>query len=451
MSTMDYNQIDSEKVSDFGEELEGAGEGDLNADFQEIPLYPTDRSLSELKRWFDEGELVVDPEWQRNFVWNRKQSSKLIESFLLNIPVPVVYLAQTEEGTYEVIDGLQRLKSVFEFFDNGFPLSGMDIRTDLNGMRFKDMDTSTQRKLRNSTLRSFELTHGNGSDFHFIVFERLNTGGTKLNEMEIRNCIYRGKLNDLIKELAEDTEFIQCINSKKLPVRMGDRYLVLRFLAFYERTHHRYTKGLKKFLNDFLEAYRNTSQEKISEYRRVFQKCMKASYTIFGGYSFRLKSRKARQSKSISIGEWNPQVNAAVFQAVATSFAKYDLGHLTRNADSIYEAYLDLITTDEQWTAGVEGANQNSDSIKYTFDTWEKQLSIVMEEGFPNDTSRTFSLGLKRELFESGRACSLCGQEIRMLDDAVLDHDVHYWRGGATVPENARLAHRFCNLSRGGR
>lgn len=429
--------------------LDGAEEGDLHADPQEISLERADRSLSELKRWFDEGDLVVDPEWQRNFVWNRKQSSKLVESFLLNIPVPVIYLARTDEDKYEVIDGLQRLKSVFDFLENKYPLSGMDILTDLSGKRFRDLETQFQRKLRNSTLRSFELTHSSGSDIHFVVFERLNTGGTKLNEMEIRNCIYRGKLNDLIKDLAGDAEFVECMNSEALSVRMNDRYLVLRFLAFYERTHLRYTRGLKKFLNEFLDTYRHTSDEKIAEYRSVFSKCIKASITIFGNQGFRLISSNANQSTSV--GEWNPRVNAAVFQAVATSFAKYDIGQLTRTADRIFEEYLDLITTDERWTTAVGGANQNVDNVRYAFETWEKRLTSLMKCSFPNDGHRTFSRGLKREMFESNRTCHICGQDIRILNDAALDHDIHYWRGGQTIPENARLVHRHCNAARGGR
>ena len=449
LMTDDYElePIVDEELGEGG--LEGAEEGDLQADYQDIQLDKADRSLSELKRWFDEGDLIIDPEWQRNFVWNRKQCSKLIESFLLNIPVPVIYLARTENGQYEVVDGLQRLKSVFEYIDNKFQLRGMDIRTDLEGKRFKDLETPIQRLLRNSTLRSFELTHNSGSDLHFVVFERLNTGGTKLNEMEIRNCIYRGELNDLIKELADDPIFVQCVSSKGLKTRMLDRYLVLRFLAFYERTHHKYTRGLKKFLNDFLADFRHPTPQKIEEYRATFQKCMRASRTIFGEQGFRLKTGKSRQSSSV--GEWNSRVNAAVFQAVATSFSKHQLGNLTRNADSIYEAYLDLVTTDETWVTGVGGANQNTDNIKYTCDTWEKQLSMVMEAGLPADGRRTFSKSLKNEMFAQDKACFLCGQEIRLLDDAVLDHETHYWRGGATVPENARLTHRFCNSSRGGR
>lgn len=431
-------------------DIESSEEDELNAGLsQDISLERADRGLSELKRWFDDGDLILDPEWQRNFVWTRKQSSKLIESFLLNIPVPVVYLAKTEEDRYEVIDGLQRLKSVFDFFNNRFSLVSLDVLTHLNGKTFDQLEDTSKRKLRNSTLRSFELAKNSDSDVHFIVFERLNTGGTKLNEMEIRNCIFRGDLNKLLAELASDTDFIACVNTESLSKRMNDRSLILRFLAFHERTHHKYSRGLKKFLNEFFETYRDPSQQKLNEYRQVFRKCMKASVTVFGNQGFRLKSARDGQSKSV--GEWSKPINAAIFQAVATSFARYDLAQITRAADRIYEAYLDLIVTDGKWTDCVRSATGDTSRIEYVFGTWQKRLAEVMEDVLPNDSQRTFSKNLKVEMFNQDRTCSICGQEIRLLDDAVLDHDVHYWRGGKTVPENARLAHRFCNSSRGGR
>ena len=429
--------------------LDGSDEGDLQVELsQSISMEKVDRSLSEFKRWHDDGELIIDPEWQRNFVWNRKQSSKLIESFLLKIPVPVVYLAQKEDGRYEVIDGLQRLKSVFDYFDNRFALTGLDIMGEQNRCYFKELPSELQRTLRNSPLRSFELSSNSSSDIHFVVFERLNSGGTKLNEMEIRNCIYRGSLNDLIKKLADDSDFKKCVNTKALDRRMHDRGLVLRFLAFYEKTHLKCTSGLKRFLNEFLDTYKNPQTQKLTEYERVFQKCMKASVTVFGDKGFRLKSN--RGSGSTSVGEWTNRVNAAVFQAVATSFSSYSLGQVARNADSIYEEYLDLVTSDTKWVDFVQRTTADSTRLKYVFETWARRLAAVMESTPANDSKRVFSRELKREIYEQGRTCSLCAQEIRLFDDAVLDHETHYWRGGRTVPENARLAHRYCNASKGG-
>lgn len=107
---------------DADTDLEGSDEGDLSApSATTASLEKADRSLSEFKRWSDEGDLVLNPEWQSNYVWTIPQASRLIESFLLNIPIPVVYLSTTAEQRYEVIDGLQRLNTVFRFFDNDFP------------------------------------------------------------------------------------------------------------------------------------------------------------------------------------------------------------------------------------------------------------------------------------------------------------------------------------------
>lgn len=244
-------------------------------------MQKADRGLAELKRWYDAGDLILDPEWQRNYVWSTPQASRLIESFLLNIPVPVIYFATTSDDQYEVIDGLQRLASTFRFLDNRLKLSGLSILRHLNGKKFKDLESRDQRKLRNSVLRTFELSKANSSDMHFVVFERLNTGGTRLNEMEIRNCLYRGALNVTIKDLARNADFCKSVNEKTFVNRMKDRSFVLRFLAFYERTHLKCLHGIKKFLNEFLETYRDPPESKLQEYRDTFKHCARAAFTVF--------------------------------------------------------------------------------------------------------------------------------------------------------------------------
>lgn len=441
-----HSDIEKRIEDSHSDEIEGLEEGELNAPLQQkINLDKADRSLSELQRWFTDGDLIIDPEWQRNYVWNRKQASKLIESFLLDIPIPVIYLARTTDNKYEVIDGLQRLKSVFDFLGNEISLSGLDILTDLNGKNYKSLDESMQRKLKNATLRSFELASDTESDIHFVVFERLNTGGTKLNEMEIRNCIYRGRLNNLTKELSGNPDFVMCMDQDSLSRRMRDRAFVLRFLAFYERTHLKYRpQGLKKFLNEFFDTYQDANDSKLNEYREKFGHCMKLSLSVFGKNGFRLKQEPARSSY------WANNVNASVFQAVATSFADYDKGSITRNADSIYEEYVDLITFDRQWVDYVRRATGDAHRIAYVFDTWRGRLKRVMAERVQDDDTRLFSQRLKRQLLGQDDTCSICRQKIRVLEDAALDHEIHYWRGGKTVPENAQLVHRHCNFSKGG-
>lgn len=430
------------------DDLEGGDEGDFNSpDNRKVTLDKADRSLSELHRWYKNGRLIVDPEWQRNYVWDKARASKLIESFLLDIPVPVVYLAKTEDGKYEVIDGLQRLTSIFNYFDNGYSLQRLDIFSELTGKSFKELSESHQHKLEDSVLRSFELSSSSG-DMHFIVFERLNTGGIKLNDMEIRNCLYRGTLNNLIKEIAEKEDFIKAVNQNGIEKRMQDRALALRFLAFYERTHHKCQYGLKRFLNEFLETYKEAPSEKIEEYRKVFDKCMKACITVFGDNAFRLKNEITKPN-SKSAGEWASRPNAAIFQVISTSFANYDLGSITRASDAIYEEYIDLINTDELWVDRVRRATAESTRLHYVFNTWQNRLQNIMNAHEPNDSRRAFSRQLKKEIFENNPTCKLCAQKISLIDDAVLDHDERYWIGGKTIPDNAQLTHRLCNLKKG--
>jgi len=203
----------------------------------------------------------------------------------------VIYLSVNDDGNYEVIDGLQRLTSVFEFFQNEFKLTGLEILSGLNGKPFSELSPEHQSKLEDSTIRTFELAKTAPKDLMFIIFERLNTGGVTLNDMEIRNCLYRGKLNDLLKELATDEDFLTCISQKHIDKRMSDRMLVLRFLAFYQMTYLKAKKGLKSFFNEFTDTYRNPSDEKIKEYRKAFKLAMRASHTVFGDKGFRLKEK----------------------------------------------------------------------------------------------------------------------------------------------------------------
>ena len=452
--TNDQNDHDLTEAADLGEgdadsTPDGADEGDFEVELKApgIIIEKNDRSLSEFQRWYKSGRLIIDPEWQRQYVWENRRASKLIESILIDVPIPVIYLAKNEEGRYEVIDGLQRLTSVFRFFDNEYPLVGLEIVRDLNRKHYRDLPTKHQNKLNDYTLRTFELAEQTPKDLMFLIFERLNTGGIALNDMEIRNSLFRGELNQLIKRLAGDENFINALNQRRLSRRMQDRALVLRFLAFYERTHLKLRSGLKRFLNEFLETYRNPSPAKLKEYEDKFRKAMKAAVTIFGEDAFRL--RREWREGVVATGEWATRPNAAIFQVVSTSFTKYDLGQLTRSADAICEEYLDMVTTDDTWRDYVRRATGETGRIEYVFNTWNERLKSALRSSEPNDGLRLFSKALKRELFDQGRTCALCGQEIKLLNDAVLDHDKHYWRGGKTVPENARLAHRHCNAARG--
>ena len=424
---------------------DGTEEGDLNINIKKdsVVIEKADRSLSEFNRWYQGGRLIIDPEWQRSYIWDPRRASRLIESFLIEIPVPVIYLAKNTEGKYEVIDGVQRLTSLFKYFSGEYSLTGLEMLPHLNKKKFSDLPEQQQNKLQDATLRTFELSPLTSSNLLFIIFERLNTGGIPLNEMEVRNCIYRGTLNNLIKDLARNEEFVSCMNQKDISKRMADRNMVLRFLAFYERHYTKASQGLKQFLNEFFELFRNPPESKLKEFEKQFKKAMRAALTVFGSHGFRLRRNDEKGG-----GEWATRINASVFQVVAVSFTEYDQGQITERADSIFEEFLDLINSDTRWYEAVSRSTGDPTNIQYAFETWNKRLAAVMAGTLPVDKKRIFSKSLKTELFEQGRTCSICGQEIKLINDAALDHEQHYWRGGRTIPNNARLAHRLCNLKR---
>jgi hypothetical protein len=434
-----HEEMESEDVLEGSDE----GESEIDAEKSGIVLEKNDRSLSEFHRWYKERRLILDPEWQRNYVWSDKKASKLVESFLIDIPVPVIYLAKNKDNTYEVIDGLQRLSSAFKFFDGELTLSGLDIRKELNKKTFQSIGKKDQNKLWDVTLRTFELSPATPKELMFVIFERLNTGGTPLNDMEIRNCLFRGNLNRLIKKLAENEDFLTCVNQKNISRRMLDRLLVLRFLAFYERTYMKASKGLKQFFNEFLETYGNVKEDKLKEYESQFNKSMKAAVTVFGNHGFR-----NRKVDFKGAGEWSPRVNASIFQVISVSFCQYDLGQITRSADAIYEEYLDMLASDKNFAECVTKSTGDPDKIGYAFETWFERVKECLKSSEPADKQRCFSKALKEEMFKQSRTCTLCNQEIKLINDAAMDHDKHYWRGGKTVPSNAQLVHRLCNLKK---
>ena len=396
-----------------------------------------DRSLEQFRRWHETGRLIF-PKWQRHYVWNNKDASLLIESFLIDMPVPVVYLAHNDENKYEVIDGQQRLISVIRFFKNKYKLTGLEIRADLKGCEFRGLPADLQEKLYDSTLSSVEFPAETPKTLTFSMFERLNTTGKPLVAQEIRNCIYQGKLNDLIVCLASKTEeFTKCMNQKGLVKRMKDCEYVLRFLAFYQLKYQKARKGMKAFLNEFCEAYQNAPDKKLEEYENQFKKAIKAAFTIWGDRAFRLNLIDPKNA------------NAAAYQVIIVSFTEYDLIQLTSSADSIYEEYVDLLLTDAQWVESVSNHTADYNRMKYAFETWTDRLREATKGSEPNDSRRCFSRALKEDMYrQNNQVCEICEQKIAHIYDAVLDHDTHYWRGGKTVPENARLVHRICNATR---
>ena len=249
----------------------------------DISVSPSDPTLELLAQQIERGDIII-PFYQRKYVWKIEQASRLVESFLMGLPVPQVFLYVNEDDQLEVIDGQQRLMSV-KFFMEGyfggeddrgkrqvFKLKGLSERSEYNGKTFKDLSPRDQRKLRNATLRAINIKQlkpslRNDSVFH--IFERLNTGGTQLKPQEIRNAVYRGKIVEELGRLNETPGWRDLLGISKADKNQKDVELVLRLFSLFDAWSD-YEKPMLKYLNKVMDKERDFKSDRASRFSKRF-------------------------------------------------------------------------------------------------------------------------------------------------------------------------------------
>lgn len=233
-----------------------------------------DLSFNELLDMYKDGELIINPEYQRLFRWSESQQSRFIESLLLEMPIPPIFVIEEEEGTYELIDGLQRVSSYIHFRgehpdyqgedeDSETPrflrLDSCDICDSLNGLEYKDLPTTLQIRLKRNFIRVEVLRKESDARLRYHMFKRLNTGGSKLSDQEVRNCTIRllsPEFNNFLIECSQHTSFKKCISmvSKEKIEQKYDQELVLRFFAI-KNLQERYVHDVGSYLTECMEYF----------------------------------------------------------------------------------------------------------------------------------------------------------------------------------------------------
>lgn len=192
-------QINKEKIDDvisdmiFDDDYDDDSKipYEIPKEVRKITTQAYDKSVADMIRMMEDKDIRLNPEYQRNYVWDNKKASMLIESIILNVPIPVIYVSQEEDDSWVVIDGLQRLNSLKRFFAGKFKLSGLGILSDLNKCDINSLNQKALRMLKNGLLRVIMITHDSNEEIKYDVFMRLNTGSVHLTEQELRNCLYR--------------------------------------------------------------------------------------------------------------------------------------------------------------------------------------------------------------------------------------------------------------------
>ena len=267
-------------------------------------------SIFELKRRYDRGNICLDPDFQRNEVWSTRQKSELIESVVMGIPLPLIYLAETMEGKLVIVDGRQRLTTFFRYLDNEFAINGLKIMTELNSCRFRDLENDVNKSKYAAEIEDFQLViqiikYPTPDRVRFDIFDRVNRGGTPLNNQEMRNALYQGPATRLLNELAESEEFKAATGHSVSPLHMKDKYIILRALSFYlwkkqllKKKNGEivvYRSDIEEFLGYAMEYLNWVDEQSRVELKKLFFRVMERCYARLGEDAFRIPTDSGRR------------------------------------------------------------------------------------------------------------------------------------------------------------
>jgi len=300
-------------------------------------------------RKLNRDDLIIDPEFQRNLVWKPEQKSQFIESILLNIPLPPLYVNQNRAGKYIIVDGLQRTSTLKEFVtDNGFILKGLRVLSDQNGKRFEDLAEPYKTKIEDKKFTVYVIKPSVPLAMVYDIFHRINTGGTQLTRQEIRNSFYIGQSTRLLKKLSEQPYFRMAIDDGISPKRMKDREAVLRYLAFRISNYQTDYKGdMDAFLGEAMMKINRMENEQINSLEKDFERVMRLTYEFFGKNNFRLPS-----------GATRGRINLALMESVSLFFASHSDEFLQSNKAQILKNYEKLLDSKE-------AGRENEDVLLY--------------------------------------------------------------------------------------
>ena len=406
----------------------------MNIEDKQVFTEKKDFPLSTLREMVDEGDIIPNPEYQRDYVYNDKQASKLVESVLMGIPIPTIYLCVEDDNTYSVIDGQQRITSLVRYLKNDFALTGLQELNELNGKCYKDLLKDIQKKLKSSSLSTISLLK-QSSDLKYEIFARLNQGAVKLNPQELRNCIYRGSFNKMLDDIAATNPHLHNLfnddnNRKSYQER------ILRFFAL--RNYQDYQSSMLKTMNSYMEQHRNDGEDEIKTAKEKFNNTIDIIKQVLGDNAFMAFDR----SKNTILEKFS----GSVYDSIIIPFSFFDKHSLIVNADKVREAILNVKMTDETYREDTYAATGSKVRVIRRIQTiYNLILSITGNSSIDTDR-RLFSEEERKMMYESSdKKCAICGNLILSIDDCEIDHIIPFAKGGKTELSNAQIVHRFCN------
>ena len=348
----------------------GRGRLDMKSNFEEIAeeqesytddalynitSFGVDMSFREITSMYVEGD-IEKPELQRNYVWTKKEASRFIDSVLLGLPVPSIFLAKTADAKLLIVDGYQRIMTIYDYMNGIFSGDGSifkltkadNIHPNWRGKAFVELTEAQKRSLKMYTIHAivFEQKQPQNDTGMYQIFERINTGGRTLRPQEIRNCVYHGQYNAMLFSLNQNADWREIVGSHEVDARMSDIELILRFFAFnslrgqYDNQPRQI--NLVKFLNNYMAQQRDGTYQS-GTCISVFEQVMRFLNQKIGNHCFRTCKVK---NGSIT---WAKKVNPVILDAVctATVTAQEQLTDDVMNSFDLLERYTQLMVNEE--------------------------------------------------------------------------------------------------------
>jgi hypothetical protein len=330
------------KESIFDDEVDNATDIPQEERILDTSFY--DYSIEFIYNQIQRNKIELQVPFQRKYIWKEDRSSLLIESIIMNVPIPPLYFAEEIDGKWLVIDGLQRLSAIKKFYENEYGLKKLEIIRELEGLKYKDLPPKSKGLLDDGLLRVNVIKKNSHPDIKYDIFMRLNKGAVNLTDQELRNCLYRGKLNDLAKELVNYQNYLDILGQKTPHPRFNDAEYIIRFLAFYnnlieENGKYRiknYKGSLKYLINNFMEDNRNPDDDVLNGYSDLFKTSIDKIIKLFD------KKNALRDPRSKS-----KKVNKALSDAVLLALTKISKEEINKDAKNISKKFEEIINSDE--------------------------------------------------------------------------------------------------------
>jgi hypothetical protein len=360
----------NKKQANTGEDIEGLG----NEADDALGSYPIDtllirnenRTIHDVLRRIEKGSFVMNPDFQRDFIWPIDKQSKLIESVLMRIPLPVFYLGEDDQGRMIVVDGLQRLSTFRDFVNNEFPLKLPD-QADLNKKYFKDLSHKMQNRIEDCNLILYIIDAKVPEQARLDIFDRVN-GGIPLTRQQMRNCLYMGDATRFLKEEATTSLFLKATGKSLQTKTMRDREFVNRFCAFQLVPSKGYRGDMDDFLAQGLKAMNKLPHTDLLQLSVRFRTGLANNYKVFKQHAFR-KHVDGQTDRNV--------LNASLWDVMSTVLSRHSENVVEARTNEIRSAFFGLME-DEAFISAITYGTNHTKNVLYRF----KAAKTAFEEVF---------------------------------------------------------------------